>query len=87
MIEDSPYRVSGLQVGPEGVTINYVRLRDIKENGVMFQRAVMIPHGADYDDEIERLAEAIDTLIADVEDDEDVLDPMNFEDGDGDDTD
>lgn len=77
MIADqSQYRVSGLSIVPEGMEISYLRLSDIKENGVMWRRILLVPFGADYDDEIEQLAEAIHTLIADAEDDEEVLDPM-----------
>lgn len=85
ILEDSHYRVHGLQVVPEGIEISYLRLKDIKENGVVFRRVVLVPFGADYDDELERLAEAIETVIADVEDDESVLEP--FQPGDGDDDD
>ncbi len=76
--DDSPYRVSGLQIVPEGVEISYFRTQDVKENGLVFRRVVMVPFGADYDDEIEQLAEAIHTVIADVEDDESVLQPMRL---------
>ena len=74
--DDSQYRVSGLSIVPEGMEISYLRLGDIKENGLMVRRIVLVPFGADYDDEIEHLAEAIHTLIADVEDDEGVLEEM-----------
>lgn len=85
ILEDSQYRVSGVQVVPEGVEITYFRMKDVKENGLIFRRAVVVPFGADYDDELERLAEAIQTLIADAEDDEQVLEPMSADKDDDDD--
>ena len=89
MIDDvSTFRVSQLAIRPEGVEISYLRTTDIKENGLVFSRVLLVPFGADYDDELERLAEAIHTLIADAEDDEDVLEPMRLgEDEDEDDDD
>lgn len=85
-IENSPYRISGLQILPEGVEIAYVRTSDVKENGLMFRRVLLVPFGADYEDELEQLAEAIHTVVADAEDDEDVLEPMRLE-GSGDEDD
>lgn len=85
--EDSPYRISGVQLAPDGVSITYMRMADLKENGLLFQRMVTVPVRADYDDEIERVVEAIETLIADVEDDEKILEPMRLgeDDDDGED--
>lgn len=77
--EDSPYRISNVQLAPDGVAITYLRVKDLKENGLVFQRMVTIPVRADYDDEIERLVEAIETLIADAEDDEHLVDPIRLD--------
>lgn len=87
ILEDSQYRVNGLAVVPEGIEISYFRLKDMKENGVLFRRVVLVPFGSDYDDELERLAEAIETVIADVEDDEQTLEPFKPDDDDDDDED
>ena len=70
------FQVSGLTIRPEGIEISYIRRNDVKENGLVFSRVLLVPFGADYDDELEQLAEAIHTLIADAEDDEEVLEPM-----------
>ncbi len=87
MDADTPYRVQAVQVHPEGVEVHYLRLSDIKENGVVIKRVLMVPFDADYNDEIERMAEAIETLIADVEDDEEVLEPWQPHEQDEDDED
>ncbi len=42
---------------------------DVKSNGLIHSHTLIVPAGADYDDEIRTLMEAVHALIADAADD------------------
>lgn len=72
-------QLMGIDFGPEGLGLGYTRVpADIRKNGLAWQHQVFVPHGSDYDDEIEALVEAARALLADVLDDEDRAEPIEL---------
>ncbi len=54
-----------------GLAITYGRLRrDVRKNGLMWQHTVVVPAGSDYDDELEAVGEALQSLLEDVLEDQ-----------------
>jgi len=75
---DETTQLAAVEFLPEGVSLAYVRVpADIRKNGLMWQHRVLVPHGSDYDDEIEALHDAAQALLADVLDDEDRAEPID----------
>jgi hypothetical protein len=57
---------------PDGVAIEYVApAEDYRENGLMLNHVMFIPHDSDYEDEIGEALEAAQALLADALDDVD----------------
>lgn len=55
---------------PEGVAVEYTTpAEDYRENGLMLNHVMFIPHDADYEDEIEQALQAAQALLADALDD------------------
>ena len=76
-MEEQDLQISGVAFHAEGVEVAYVRLpRDVRKNGLVWQHSLMIPHGSDYDDEIETLLQALTDLLQDALDDEDRAEPI-----------
>ena len=62
----------------DGLSLTYVRYpKDVRQNGLAWQHRVLVPHGSDYDDEIEAVVDALEALLADVLDDEDRAAPID----------
>jgi hypothetical protein len=69
-----------------GLEIGYLRLpQDVRKNGLVWQHAVRVPVGTDYDDEIEAFQQALVDLLEDVLDDEDRAEPIELKDEDDED--
>jgi hypothetical protein len=61
----------------EGLVIEYCHPgQDARSNGVVLNHAMLIPHGSDYDEEIDTLTEAAAALLLDVLEDLPVLQPL-----------
>lgn len=72
--------IASIEFTQHGLGITYTRVpRDIRKNGLIWQHQVGVPHGSDYDDEIEALMEAAQALLDDVLDDEDRAEPIDPE--------
>ena len=70
-------QITGVTLQPEGIEITYVRVpQDVRKNGLMWQHAVLVPLGSDYDDEIETFIDALRALLTDALDDEDRAEPI-----------
>lgn len=73
------HEVSAVEFGPDGLLVTYQRIpTDIRKNGLIWQHAVLVPHGSDYDDEIEELVASLRALLLDVLDDEDRAEPIEL---------
>lgn len=71
-------QIVGIDFTPEGLGLGYMRVpKDVRKNGLVWQHQVLVPHGSDYDDEIEALMDAAQALLADVLDDEDRAEPID----------
>lgn len=70
--------ITSVDFGPDGIGIGYVRVpADVRKNGLMWQHHVMVPHGSDYDDEIETFKAAAFALLEDALDDEGRAEPID----------
>lgn len=71
-------RVQNVQVDEDGIqVVFYTPEQDAKAPGIVQLHTLMIPKGADYDDEITAAIDALQYLINDVLDDWDTLEPFH----------
>lgn len=67
--------IQHIGVGPDGsLQIGYLKpAEDVKANGAMHMRTIVIPAGDDYDDEIEAVMDAAAYAVRDILEDWDKL--------------
>jgi hypothetical protein len=68
--------VTGLRFEQHGVVVEF---DEVFKNGLVRQQTLMVPHGADYMDEIMAVQESIDALIEDVLEDTVLMQPLTVE--------
>lgn len=90
-LDGREWLISGVEFTPDGVSITYGSpSRDLKANGVMHSHTLHVPHGDEYDDEVDAVLDAATALLADVLEDLDqmpgyeALPRDDDDDGDGD---
>lgn len=81
--------IRGVTFNPDGsAVVEYVTpAKDARANGVTINHAMFVPHGADYDDELDALMDAATYLINDVLEDFPTLEPIRPPDEEDDDDD
>jgi hypothetical protein len=83
--------ILGLNLDAQGVSVSYMTLpADIRATGLAAQHSLLIPVDGDYDDGIETLRDAALALLEDALEDFDkvpAFEPVDQDDGDGDDDD
>lgn len=70
----------GLNIEPNGdMLVEYcIPSLDARQNGVILNHTLLVPMGADYDDELEAVQESILALIRDVLEDFPELEPLRL---------
>ena len=58
--------VTHISFEPRGLTVEYAEFSDFKANGVTRSCALFVPHGDQYDDEIDAVVDSALALLADV---------------------
>lgn len=62
--------IASVAFDPEGLVLTFMTLPDdLRENGLGQQHQITVPRGADYEDEIEAVEDALHALIEDALDD------------------
>lgn len=68
--------VTGLRFEQNGLVVEF---DEVFPNGLVRQQTLMVPHGADYVDEIMAVQTAIEALIDDVLEDTGLMAPLSME--------
>ena len=58
--------IGAVSFEPSGVTVEWVEATDVKANGCLLAQSLFVPHGDQYDDELDAVLDAVQLLLADV---------------------